>query len=75
MEELCGVLGSVEKEAEGGGSEERELSIFTQALKKLLEELPSVKERNVLARVFAMAAGHSGQHYWTNTENRQLANG
>lgn len=76
MEGLCGVLGNIgENGAEEGDSGDHELSTFTQALKKLLVELPSEEETAVLARMLLMALGHSGEHYWTNTLNRQLANG
>lgn len=77
MEELCEVLGNIsEKEAgEGEGGGDHELSTFTQALKKLLLELPDKEETVVLAKVLVMAAGHIGLHYWTNALNRQLAKG
>lgn len=77
MEEICGVLGNVSERE--GDRRDQELIAFTQALKNLLLELPAVGETagegGVLAKVLVMAAGHSGQHYWTKPLNRQLANG
>lgn len=83
MDELCETLGNitvksgaVEEESEGSSAEE--LSAFTQALKKLLrliEEIPGEGDGVVFARVVVVVAGHSGQHYWTNPVNRQIATG
>lgn len=75
MDEVCRVLETVSETGEGS---DEELSASTQALKKLLVLMQGSTgegELRVLARVLVAAAGHCGQHYWTNAVNTQLASG
>lgn len=79
MEGACIVLSSISTDAAGNEESTREeLGAFKLALQELLRLLEGVLEEEdggVLARVLVVAAGHSGRHYWTDAENRQLANG
>jgi hypothetical protein len=84
MDEVCeflesGIVAAGLDEPEGLGCSPEHLSAATEALKKLawlIEEItPSGGEVGVFARALVIAAGHCGQHYWTNAVNRQLANG
>ena len=79
MEDACTILGKVSTNvARNEGINQEELCAFKLALKELqslLEGISGGEDRGVLARVLVVAAGHFGQHYWTNAENRRLANG
>lgn len=72
MDEVCRVLETVSETGEGS---DEELSASTQALKKLLVLMQGSTGEGELARVLVVAAGHCGQHYWTNAVNTQLASG
>ena len=62
---VCKILESVRVDTE----------VHTDAFKRLLELLGGEFEADLLAMVMTVAAGHSGQHYWTNQTNRNLAKG
>lgn len=61
MESVCEELGKI-------GGEGGQKHLLT-----LKERLSSEEELGVLAKAIVVAAGHSGSHYWTDTENRKLA--
>lgn len=72
-----GIVSTVVEEREEK-SGEKELANFTSALQRLREGLSNRGVdlgESVLARALVGAAGHTGQHYWTNLVNRELANG
>lgn len=71
-----GIVSTVVEEREEK-SGEKELANFTSALQRLREGLSNRGVdlgESVLARALVGAAGHTGQHYWTNLVNRELAN-
>lgn len=53
------------------------IDTYTDALKRLLKLVGEDGEVgvDVLGVVMVAAVGHSGQHYWTNQTNRDLAKG
>lgn len=83
MDELCETLGNIAVKSvavaeESERSSAEELSAFTQALNKLLRLIEEILDDGgvvVFARMMVVVAGHTGQHYWTNSVNRQLATG
>ena len=78
---LCDDLEDVRLESEQADFEKRNLS--SKLLKKLLVLVgdidygaPLPPERLVcMARIILVAAGHSGPHYWTSHDTRELADG
>ena len=77
MDEVTRVLGNPVDEGNDSSKEKcssKELSVCTEALKKLLELVQGLSDGD-LARAVVLAAGHIGPHYWTNAANRKLARG
>lgn len=75
MEGVCEVLEDT-RAIDAEGEKDKQLNAYKTALNSLLRLVREFcEDLELRARVLVVVAGHSGPHYWTNTTNRQLANG